>query len=284
MNKLHFITSQLSKAQKKKYESYVISRIWHQLNNLDIKFVTQQYVRRGEDRHALTDMYFPQFDLHIEVDEPYHLLNSEADRIREMDIINATNHKILRVNISEGLESIHKQVDYICETIRSEIDVKGATFVPWDIEKETNPQTYIDLGYISLKDNVSFSKSFEACNCFGYDFSGFMRGGVKHKYEKNTLIWFPKLYPNGEWVNNISSNEKVITERHIDPIRAKEHLQYHINSGIHRRIVFAKVKGPLGDIMYRFKGAFELDIDQSLQTNQLYWKRAEDTVKTYKAN
>ncbi|MEH7180180.1 AbaSI family restriction endonuclease [Neobacillus vireti] len=283
MTKLEFILKQLAKTNKKNYENYVVTRIWHILDDLDIKFITQQYVTRDDGRYALTDMYFPQFHLHVEVDELHHEndVNIKSDKIREQDIIHSTGHEIHRVKVVNGIEEIHRQVQSIVEHIQALRLQMGEDFVPWDIEKEVSPQTYIDLGYIDLKDNVAFHRSFEACNCFGYNWRALMRGGAKHPIEEGVTIWFPKLYPNTEWDNSISSDGMIIREKHIDPVRAIEHINDHIDSGIHKRIVFARVKGPLGDIMYRFKGVFRLDIAKTREEGNLHWVKYSDVVKTY---
>lgn len=44
MNKKEYIIRQIAKTNKKNYENYVVTRIFHLINRLDIKFVTQQYV------------------------------------------------------------------------------------------------------------------------------------------------------------------------------------------------------------------------------------------------
>lgn len=90
------------KNKNKKYEAYVVTRIIHLLNDFTIKFATQQYVTRPEGR-ALTDLYFPQFNLHIEVDEGHHFnsANIAADKLREADIINATGHQIIRIDATQ---------------------------------------------------------------------------------------------------------------------------------------------------------------------------------------
>ena len=49
----------------------------------------------------------------------------------------------------------------------------------------------------------------------------------------------------------------------------------------HRRIVFARVKSPLGDVMYRFKGLFEIDVDESYRTRTITHRRVETRVATY---
>ena len=61
MTKREYIIRQIAKTNKKKYENYVVTRIFHRLNRDDVKFMTQQFVNRPEG-HALTDMYFPQWE------------------------------------------------------------------------------------------------------------------------------------------------------------------------------------------------------------------------------
>ena len=61
MDKKEYIIRQLSKTNKKNYENYVITRIWSLLNDLDVKFICQQYVKRPKGC-GLADMHFPQFN------------------------------------------------------------------------------------------------------------------------------------------------------------------------------------------------------------------------------
>jgi very-short-patch-repair endonuclease len=283
MDKLEFILRQLAKTNKKNYENYVVTRIWHKLDNINVKFITQQYVSRRERKYALTDMYFPQINLHIEVDEPHHKMNIDADKVREADIVNITNHEIRRVDINKGLEDIHSQIDDIVKQINSRIQYLGDKFIPWDFEKELNPETYINKGYIALEDNVAFRRCYEVCNCFGLNYQGWQRGEAIHPIEKDTTIWMPKLFPNGDWDNSISYNEDVIFET-AAPTNEKYYNKQIIIESYKRkkRIVFAKVRGPLGDIMYRFKGLFELDEKETVKTNCAVWRKISDTVKTYR--
>ena len=48
-----------------------------------------------------------------------------------------------------------------------------------------------------------------------------------------------------------------------------------------KRIVFAKVKGNLGDIMYRFKGLYELNLEKTTVADCLYWERINTRILTY---
>lgn len=201
-----YVIRQLGRTKNKRYEAYVVSRIIHLLNDFTLKFVTQQFVRLSNKKIALTDLYFPQLGIHIEVDEGHHFLKNskieyslnltdepiysisqtESDAMREEDIISITGHKIFRVNVyknqegePQNLESIHQQIDKIIEEIKIAKNklVEEFKFKEWNIETEYNPQTYIDLGSISLADNVVLKTTKDVCNCFGYNYKNYQRGG-----------------------------------------------------------------------------------------------------------
>lgn len=282
MDKKEYIIRQLGRTKNKKYEAYVVTRIIHLLNDFSIKFVTQQYVTRPEGR-ALTDLFFPQFGLHIEVDEGQHFNhdNVKADKIREADIINATGHEILRVDVTKSFEYINNQIDSIVTKIKNR--KTESSFIPWDFDAEFDPRTYINREYIDVTDNVSFKTIKDACNCFGHNYTGYQRAGATHP-DPDVMLWFPKLFPNGEWDNQISNDEETIIERNEDKIKAKNHVLSHIDNSKtykHKRIVFAKVRGNLGDILYRFRGEYELDTKDSTPEVGLVWRRAKTRVTTF---
>jgi very-short-patch-repair endonuclease len=282
MNKLDYISRQFSKAENKRFEHYVVTRIWHLLNDLSIKFTTQQYVTRPDGR-ALTDMFFPQLELHIEIDEGHHKNQMEFDKLREADIINATGHEILRVDVTKNIETINHEISQIIERVKEKQKV-SSNFKDWDINAEQNPLTYIDKGFIDLKDDCAFRTMVDAANCFGNNYKpkGIWKGGAKHTREIGKGIWFPKLYKNGEWNNSISNDETEIREISESPKTVESHIDDILRKGIYKRIVFARVKSPLGDIMYRFKGEYELDKQQTNYTDGLLWKRISERVNTYR--
>lgn len=142
---------------------------------------------------------------------------------------------------------------------------------------------YILQGYIDVSDNVAFKTIKDACNCFGHNYSDYQRAGASHP-DPDIWLWFPKLFPNGEWNNKISNDEKIITERNEYDLKAKEHVLSYINNKEkyrHQRIVFAKVKGNLGYVLYRFRGLYKLDIQKSNEKIGLVWKRTKTRVRTY---
>jgi SRA domain-containing protein len=95
------------------------------------------------------------------------------------------------------------------------------------------------------------------------------------------LIWFPKLYKNDDWNNRISDDEKTIWENSESPEINKEHIDRNLRSRVFRRIVFVRVKGPLGDVMYRFKGEYQLDRKATNYQDGRVWRRVSKRVRTY---
>ncbi|EOV5484732.1 restriction endonuclease, partial [Acinetobacter baumannii] len=224
-----------------------------------------------------------------QIDEPlYSISQTESDAMREEDIISITGHKIFRVNVyknqegqPQNLESIHQQIDKIIEEIKTAKNklIEASTFKEWNIETEYNPQTYINLGRISLADNVVLKTTKDVCNCFGYNYKNYQRGGALHPYKKDTLIWFPRLYENKDWINTISPDGLTITEKSTDEAITLKKLEEWKN-GPQKRIVFARVKDNLSSrAMYRFMGLYEFQ--KADLKDGAVWKRVECEVQTY---
>ena len=272
MRKIDYIIKQISKTNKNNFEIYVVTRIWHLLDRTDIKFVTQQFVNKPNG-HALTDMYFPQLDIHIEVDEPFHKKQQELDINRETDIIQATNHSIERVKITEDIENINNQIIRIVEKIKKEILVqeRKGIFEPWNYEKEFDPKYYIKKGYLDLAENPSFKKIVDACNCLGQNYKSVQGGWFKSKKYEGHYLWFPKFYNNDEWDNKISDDGKTITEKCKNPHKLKN---WHkgINNNPVKRITFPRSFDNLGFKLYRFKGIFETDTENSSIENGVIYR------------
>lgn len=146
---------------------------------------------------------------------------------------------------------------------------------------ELEKAKYIEMGYIDADDDVAFKRIYEACNIFGHNYKGFQRGGTKHPYRNDVIIWFPKLNSNGDWINTISDDEEYIYERPKDANQVEEHMKYHLKNEIQNRIVFAYEKDIKGQFMYRFKGEYAIDRQLTEQQKYLVWKRITKKVKTY---
>ena len=281
MDKLEFIARQLSKARPKVYEHYVVQRIWHRLNRTDLKMITQQFVSRPQRARAMTDMYYPQLGIHIEIDEPHHEKQVAADQLREADIINATGHKFIRIPVVTDITAFNKLIDKAVDQISAVAESKD--FDEWNPEVEMNPATYIAKGFMDVDDDVAFRTMADAASCFGKKYNGLQQSFIPHPTERGKFLWFPKLYENIQWLNTLSSDEKVIEEIcKIPGLREKQ-----VNRNIAeferngRRLVFARVRSPLGDLMYRFKGEYLVDIEASNYERGAVLNRVDKQARTY---
>lgn len=72
LEKRDYLVKTLSRTKRKDYENYIINAIWHKLDNMELKPVSQQYVKFKNGNYALMDLYFPQLQIAIEVDEACH--------------------------------------------------------------------------------------------------------------------------------------------------------------------------------------------------------------------
>lgn len=279
MDKKRFITSQFRRTHNKQYENYVLTRIWHQIDSLQVKMVTQQYVRRKEGC-ALLDGYFPQFNIGIEVDEGHHKHENNIllDKIRERDVISATGCNIRRIDATASLEEIHEMCNEVVSLIKEKI--AEPNFKPWNIEDEYSPDQYIQAGYISAYDDAVFRKITDCIKCFGIYYSGYQRGTVPHPLRDNVEICFARLFNHGEWINTITHDENIIYEENINPIKNEETIKLWVNSKRYIRYVFAYSMDPLRNKLYRFKGEYTLNKEATLREKKAVWERTAVEVPT----
>ncbi|SEA16676.1 hypothetical protein SAMN05660420_01450 [Desulfuromusa kysingii] len=274
ISKDEYILRSLKKISKKKWEFFIISRLLHGLDDDEIEFVTQQLVRRPDGRRAHTDLYFPQFNLHLEIDEPHHEKQKDEDRRREQDIVNMTDHVVERITVPESpdlvIKTVRQEVDSFIERVinlKSEYKAKKK-FIPWDFESRYSSEPVIARGYLSIEDNVVFRTQVEALRCFGFKGKGWQRGAWVVPRTQD-IIWFPRLYRHGIWDNVLTADgltiyENVTKEHYEEGIRSIEK-QRESNSKYPNRkyVVFAKAKDALGFNLLRYVGTFLWNKDDS---------------------
>jgi hypothetical protein len=245
----HYATL-LSKINNKKYESYVVSRIVHLLNDPEIQFIPQQLVRKPDGKRYLIDLYFPQFKLAVEIDEPYHNSQVEEDELREREIIELTNSDFRRINCGceATLHSVHKEIDELINEIR-EFKKKTVGFEPYSYNNEYSVAYWLRRGQLSVEDNAKFRTHVDVLKLFNLDFGSHQR--VTSPLSDRYQVWFPKLYKNKEWDNSITSDGKVIRQAKINNAK----MQY----GKIRKYsyVFAHETNVLGETFYKYKGLYE---------------------------
>lgn len=262
ITKHDYILRSLYKIKHKKWELYVISRIIHLLDDLDVEFVCQQYIQRPNDMRAMADLYLPQFRMFLEIDEDHHASDEAQlnDRRRADDIINAVGLTEHRIKVHEHekhpncLQRVNKEIDEFIELIRSKKKASDS-FMPWDPEKRFDITRYLDDGYISTKGNPVFKYQRDVLNCFGYDKGHYQRGAWTLKDGSKRCVWFPRLYETNGWENSLSPDGKIITEKRKLNDGNMSDVKYE--DPWSSRLVFARYADKLGNHLYRFVGEFK---------------------------
>lgn len=268
LTKTDYILRSLQKIRNKKWEFFIVSRIIHALDDDEIEFVTQQYVRKEGGTYALTDLYFPQFNLHLEIDEPHHEteIEEQKDTLRTRDLVLMTGHTIERLKIKKekggplkSLSEIRSEVDEFVKKIQTQKTMK-TDFLPWNLETRYSPEPVIERGVIKIADNVVFRTQIDAMRCFGFKGSGWQKGAWTIPDGSNDYLWFPRLFQHGMWRNELSEDGTEIHERAInsDGKASIEKQRLDIRKQPNRRaIVFAKAKDALGYSLLRYVGTFQ---------------------------
>jgi very-short-patch-repair endonuclease len=257
----------------------------HLLNNYDIKINTQQYVVRsnkGEKmEYGLIDLYFPQFNLAVEIDEAHHKteLNQTLDEIRKNDIVNALDCEFIRIDATQSINKIHEKIDQIVQKIN--LLIKEKWFIAWDIEKDYDPKTYMEQGYIDADDYISLRRVVDCCNVFGAGYEGFQGSGAAHKFEEDTDIKRLKFFPNGTWNNELLENEEVFTEYNTNKEENEAYFQNRMYQYNQRTALFAYAKTSSGSFEAIFKGLYVLNHEKSKDTGVLTYDRISKIMPTY---
>lgn len=278
--KREYLIKTLSRTKRKDYENYVIGAIWHRLNNLEIKPVSQQYVKRSDGRYALLDLYFPQINVGIECDEAYHEHNTEPDKIREANVEQALSSMqtgkdftLIRINANTDIVEFEKQINEAVAKIRMLYVQHGCP--KWSEEKDS-VQRVLETGAISLYDNLQFAKITDIAKCFGRNYKAMQASTFF--INQSTLIWCPKLAVEIEgelkapssagWLNILSEDWNSITT--IVP-EDKEHQEKYRNPKLDI-LIFAQSKNKLGQTTYKFLGVYGFETSEN-ENKRIIYKR-----------
>jgi len=302
MEKIEYITNQLKKTFGKKYENYCVTRIYSLINRNDVKIVTQQLFKRKGKNIALADLYFPQINLWVEIDEGHHenQVQSDKDRTKEViemnkipnevkkkyealeEVINPELEEPYRIVVyNKSLDEINRQIDVIVEEVNKRIAKLGEDFVPW-INVNSNPEEFISKGVIKVSDNAKFKTIDTIGKLFNIEkvpFNQKLHGYIN--IDSNIYYWCPTLKivgnecDNNAWENEISEDGNTIFETQ------KEKSSHYISDVLNEkpiRYIFTKYKDETGSMIYKFKGVFDLDEEETVKTNKRTWKKISDEI------
>jgi len=140
MKKIEYLRKVFAHTAGKSFENYVINQIWAKVEHLGLYPVTQQFAKR-KDGYALLDLYFPQINFAIEVDELPHEGKKDIDDKRMLEIAEEfAREKIIKKEkmqmdeifssilyfqferIKEGYVSKDKIIRYSYDKIKIQID------------------------------------------------------------------------------------------------------------------------------------------------------------------
>lgn len=290
-DKKYYLVKTLSRTKRKDYENYVINRIYNKLDDLDIKPMTQKYVKReieGKRGYSLIDLYFPQFNIGIECDEPHHILQEEQDKLRTEDIIaELKNYNEQRIRVyDKTIIDINNDIDKVVEYIKDKKkeQIQNKTFKKWEI---LTPQEYFkNKDKITIYDDIEFHTINEISNLIlGTNYKGLQKAWfqIKTIKDKNITAWFPQLAierdntmfasSNG-WNNTINDNKDTIFEYN-------EYGYYESNDYDKReRVTFMKMKNKItNNSSYKFLGVF---LPISKENGKVTYKRIDTEFQIIK--
>ena len=282
MKKLNYISRSLSKIQHKRYELYVISRIIHLLDDHELKYIFQQYATRDTKtgKYALIDLYLPQLNIAIEVDEAYHKEQFTEDEVRQKEIEHL-DIIVERVDCSLSINAVNQRIDELVDLIKGKKSALGLDFKPW---KGLNGYEYYrDKGYFDVNDTTELTSPTEICNCFGLE-NAAQRGA--RVLDAETIIWWPNenyelangwVNKNSNWINKLSLDGNEIEENIKDDDKKEQFLQDALDKDIgKKRIVFYRKRNMLNEKFYRFVGVFELDEEKTRNKKVRIYRKVSD--------
>lgn len=273
--KLEYIERLFAKISKKKTESYVISRIWHQLDDDRVKFVVQQYIKRTQDKYALADLYLPQLNIFVEINEPFHKNNVEVDKVRNEEILSVTHSNPIVIDCDCDIQEIHRQVTDVNSLIKQRISELGENFKPWDFANTLSVEYHRKKGYLKVEDDECLRTTEDVAAVFGTKAKhrGFLRASSA-RIGENIIVW----WPNAEhriWHNELSEDGIFIYEYPKAEDKRAAHLAQWKESE-QTRVTFLRYKDDLGFCFYRFVGVFRLNREKSIHENKCVWERISD--------
>jgi very-short-patch-repair endonuclease len=261
--KQEYFLKSLSKIAKKKWEYYIISRVLHRLDDLEIEFACQKCFRTSDNKFYYGDLFFPQFNLYLEIDEPHHEtdLAKVNDALRRFDIVEATGLEEVRIATKTNtIQEINKKVDEFITLLKKRKDaaIKSSTFRIWEFENLFQSEIHLKKGFVEIGPQSAFRTQRDALECFGYNKGHFQRGvwnlppqtSKAIGLEGSCVVWFPRLIEQKDWNNSLSDDGKFIFEK-------CKNMSSSYTSSWDYRIVMARSRDSFNQTLYRFVGVFE---------------------------
>ena len=269
MNMTEYMAELLKKCGKKKWESYVISRLWCELNDERVIFIYQQAIFLQDGKRYLADLYLPQLNLVVEIDEWHHLSKEEEDNLREKRIYDTTGATIKHIKCHEKADqTINAQISSLAVYIKEKIAILENLnqFSIRDFEKELSADYYLHKEYLSVLENDAVRNTTEAFRLFHLKPKQCSCQNIP--YIANLAVWCP--YEQGkDWNNQLENEGTELIEEYIGEDSSSKHSTPPENHQ-EKRIIFLKKKDAFGHFVARFVGVFKFD---RIENGKSHWLR-----------
>ena len=279
------------RTKRKAYENFIVNAIYTKVGNPELMPVTQQYVKNPNDSRGyyLLDLYFPQINFGVEIDEGHHCneMNQLKDEEREEAIKCAIECDEERIAIyaqnadgcwrKRSYNEICADIDRIVAMIKAKIDAKGG--VDW-VTNDEKIEAVKNSGVFDIEDDVNYRTITEIYNiCGGSRRNGNPVDSLQRAYLKlndNYHLWVPTLAiktDNGDYLskhdyhNFLNEDKTIITESSLEkPFGESKHCTTpqacnnckKCNAPSTFRVVFLRAKDMFGKPSIRFIGVFKL--------------------------
>lgn len=255
----------------KKYENFIVNAIYSKVDNHDLMPVTQQYVRNPNDsrKYYLLDLYFPQINFGVEIDEGQHMSDEHQalDEERTEAIKSAIGYDEVRIPIVDrqtghkrSYAEISNDIDIVVRKIKQRIDDLGG--VKWVTNEEKKRSLGIiknGPGIFDIKQDITYRSVTEiynicgGCRGTGKDAKSLQKGF--YRLNSKYYLWVPTLTigdnsSGSQFRNYLNDEGTIITEINEGP-QGWEGCPDGSN-----RIVFMRMKDIYGRPCIRFIGVF----------------------------
>ena len=287
---LEYMECLFDSIKSKKTESYVIHRIWNKLDDDRVRFVTQQKITLPNGKYALADLYLPQLNIFVEVNEPYHDKQKAQDKYRNETIVELTEADQFIIECGKGtdkcewksLSEIHQQIDECVTFIKKRITAIGNQLKPWSISESLTVEFHKNKGYLKVGDHDALRTIDDICRLTGgvKRDRGFLRAGTAGLPQHPDMeLWFPCVNNRSNWLNEKSGDGQTIYESNTkDPKKNYDHIEDSIKKNL-QRVTFFKFKDNLGIENYFFLGIFRIDAEASRKDKKCVWRRVSTEYK-----
>ena len=287
---LEYMECLFDSIKSKKTESYVIHRIWNKLDDDRVRFVTQQKITLPNGKYALADLYLPQLNIFVEVNEPYHDKQKDQDKYRNEKIVELTEADQFIIECGKGtdkcewksLSEIHQQIDECVTFIKKRITDVGDQLKPWSMSESLTVEFHKNKGYLNVDDNDALRTIDDICRLTGgvKRDRGFLRAGTAELPQHPDMeLWFPRVDNRSNWLNEKSDDGQTICESNTkDPKKNLDHIEDSIKKNL-QRVTFFKFKDNLGIENYFFLGIFRIDAEASRKDKKCVWRRVSTEYK-----